>query len=121
MNGTDANNLYGWVMSQNFLTGGFRWVENPEELMGSIIKLANEVGKSYVFEVEVSYQEDLHDSHNNLPIMCEKRKINRVQKLAPNLYNKKKYVIHITALDQALKHGFVLDKVHQAIGSDQSV
>ena len=52
--------------------------------------------------------------------MCERRKINGVQKLAPNLYDKKKYAIHITALDQALKHGLVLDKVRQAIEFDQS-
>ena len=35
--------------------------------------------------------------------MCEKLKINGVEKLVPNLYDKKKYVMHITALDQALK------------------
>ena len=24
----DINNLYGWVMSQKFSVGGFKWVEN---------------------------------------------------------------------------------------------
>ena len=52
--------------------------------------------------------------------MCKKRKINGVQKLVPNLYDKKKYVIHIAALDQALRYGLVLDKVHWVIEFDQS-
>ena len=38
-------------------------------------------------------------------------KVNGVQKLVSNLYNKKKYVNYIAALDQALKHGLILDKV----------
>ena len=42
-------------------------------------------------------------------------KINKVEKLVPNLYNKEKYVVHIRALNQALKHGLVLKKVHRVI------
>ena len=108
----DANNLHGWVMSPNLLTGLFKWVENPEELKGNISKLAKEAGKGYILDVDVSYPDILHDLHNNLTFMCEKRKINGVQKLVPNLYDKKKYIIHIAALNQALKHGLVLDKNH---------
>ena len=52
--------------------------------------------------------------------MCEKMKINKVEKLIPNLYDKKKSVIHIKASDQALKHGLVLEKVHRVIESNQS-
>ena len=119
----DANSLYSWAMSHPLLTGRLEWVSNPESLKDSIIKLAKEVrkgalleiGKGYLLEVDVSYPEDLHDPHNGLPLMCEKRKIHRVQKLVPNLYNKKKYVIYIAALNQALKHGLGLDKVHRAI------
>ena len=66
------------------------------------------------------YPQNLHDLHNDLLLMCEKRKIHGVQKLVPNLYDTKKYVIHITALDQALKHGLVLDRVDRVIEFDQS-
>ena len=52
--------------------------------------------------------------------MCEKMKINKVEKLVPNLYDKKKYVIHIRALDQAVKHGLILEKVHHMIEFNQS-
>ena len=53
--------------------------------------------------------------------MCEKLKINKVEKLVPNLYDERKYVIHIIrALDQALKHGLILEKVHRMIEVNQS-
>ena len=41
--------------------------------------------------------------------------------MVPNLYDKKKYVIHIDALNQALKHGSILERVHRVIEFDQSV
>ena len=41
--------------------------------------------------------------------------INGVEKLVPNLYYKKRYVIHMRALDQALKHELVLERIHRAI------
>ena len=52
--------------------------------------------------------------------MCERMKINGVEKLIPNLFDKRKYAIHIRALDQPLKHGLILEKIHQAIEFDQS-
>ena len=33
--------------------------------------------------------------HNDLPFMPEKMKINKVEKLVPNLNDKEKYVVHI--------------------------
>ena len=89
----DANNLCGLEMSQNFPTGGFKWVENPEKLNGCIGKLAKKKrGKDYLLEVDVSYHGNLHDLHNDLSFMYEKMKINGVQKLVSSLFNKK-YVI----------------------------
>ena len=93
-------------MSQPLPTGRFRWVDiNPN----AIRKLAKCEDKGYLLEVDVSYPRDLHDSHNDLPFMCERMKIGGIEKLVPNLHNKKNYVIHIQALNQALAHGLVLD------------
>ena len=50
----------------------------------------------------------------------ERMKIGRVEKLVPNLKDKKGYVVHIKALDQALKHGLKLKKVHRVIEFQQS-
>ena len=52
--------------------------------------------------------------------MCERMEINHVEKLVPNLYGKGNYVIHIRALDQALSHGLILERIHQAIEFYQS-
>ena len=109
--------MYGWAMSQNLLTGGFKWVENPDELKGHISKLAKKSGKVYLLEVDMLYHGNLH---NDLPFMCEKMKIKGVQKLVHNLFNKRKYVIHVAALDQAIKHGLVLQQIHWVIEFNQS-
>ena len=47
--------------------------------------------------------------------MCRRMVIGGVEKLFSNLYYKKRYIIHIRALDQALKHGLVLECIHRAI------
>ena len=81
----DANNLYGWAMSQSLQTGEFRWVNiKPDE----IDKLAARTDKGYLLEVDVSYPRELHNSYNDLPFMCERMKIKGVEKLVPNLHNK---------------------------------
>ncbi|XP_057297634.1 uncharacterized protein LOC130628666 [Hydractinia symbiolongicarpus] len=46
--------------------------------------------------------------------------IHRVEKLIPNLSHKKRHVVHIAALHQALKYGLELKKVHRAIQFEQS-
>ena len=113
----DTNNLYGWAMSQPLPTGGFKWVDvNPNK----ISELATRTDKGYLLEVDVSYPKELHNPHNDLPLMCERMKINGVEKLVPNLRDKKNYVIHIQALNQALQHGLRLDGIHRAIEFDQS-
>ena len=113
----DANNLYGWAMSQLLPTRRFRWVDvNPND----INKLIKRKNKGYLLEVDVKYPKELHDLHKNLPFMCEKMEINCVKKLIPNLYNRKNYIIHIEALNQALKHGLILKKIHQVIEFSQS-
>ena len=105
----DDNNLYGWVMSQPLPTGRFRWVDvKPDEIR----KLAKCEDKGYLLEVDVSYPRDLQDSQNDLPFMCECMDINGVEKLVPNLRNKKNYVIHIQVPNQALAQGLILEKVH---------
>ena len=105
----DTNNLYGCVMSQPLPTRRFKWADvKPDE----ICKLAKHKHKGYLLEVDVSNPKELHDSHNDLPFMCEQMKINGVEKLVPNLHNKRNYVIHIQALNQALAHRLILDRIH---------
>ena len=71
-------------------------------------------------EVDVEYTKELHENHNELAFLTERMKIGRVEKLVPNLKDKKGYMVHIKALDQALKHGLTLKKVHRVIEFQQS-
>ena len=105
----DANSLYGWAMSQPLPIGGFRWVSIESSEVESLTRRTD---KGYLLEVDVSYPRELHDSHNDLPFMCERMKINHVEKLVPNLQNKKNYLIHVRTLDQALSHGLILERMH---------
>ena len=113
----DANNLYGWAMSQPLPTGGFCWADFH---LYEIVELVNRSNRGYLLEVDVAYPKELHDYHNDLPFMCGRMIINGVEKLVSSLYYKKQYVIHIRALDQALKHGLVLERIHRAIEFRQS-
>ena len=46
-------------------------------------------------------------------------KIDKCKKLVCNLQNKKKYVVHIKSLKQALNHGLELKKIHRIIELNQ--
>ena len=98
-------------MVQPLPVGRFKWGD-PNVYTLDKIKQTN---GGCLLEADVDYPDDLHDKHNDLPFMCEKMKINKVEKLVPNLHNKRRYVIHVRALRQVLEHGLILKKVHRVI------
>ena len=54
----DANNLYGWAMSQNLPVNDFKWVkqENLSQFNGDFIKNHDENSNiGYFFEVDTDY------------------------------------------------------------------
>ena len=116
----DANNLYVWEMINNLPTHGFKWKNREDFTPEKIDGLVKKDKRGYLLEVDVKYPKELHKNHNELPFLAEKMKIGREEKLAPNLKNKKGYVVHIKALDQALKHGLRLKKVQRVIEFRQS-
>ena len=111
----DANNLYGRAMSQKLPVNGFKWIEN-NEINEEFMKNYDENNdKGYILEVDVKYPRKLHDLHSDLPFLPKRMKIDKCKKLVCNLLNKKKYVVHINSLKQALNHGLKLKKVHRII------
>ena len=111
----DGNNLYGWAMYQNLPTHGFLWKEAEDFTPEKIDELVKKDKRGYLLEVHVKYPKELHKNDNELPFLAKRMKIGREEKLVPNLNNKKRYVVHIKALDQALKHGLKFKKVHRVI------
>ena len=52
----DANNLYGWAMSQKRPINGFKWVEDLSKFIDSFIKNYDKNSdRGYFFEVDVDY------------------------------------------------------------------
>ena len=54
-----------------------------------------------------------------MTIFTRKKKIRKSKKLIGSIEDKEKYVIHIRALKQALKHGLIFKKVHRVIQFNQ--
>ena len=74
----------------------------------------------YFLEVDVQYIEKLHEIHNDLRLLTERMKIQKVEKLVANLNDKTDYVIGIGNLKQALNHGLVFKKLHKVIKFNQN-
>ena len=116
----DANNLYGWVMSQKLPVNNFKWVEDVSRINEEFIKNYNEnSSKGYILEVDVKYSKKLHDLHSDLPFLPKRIKIDKWKKLVCDLHNKKKYVVHIKSSKQALNNGLKLKRAHRIIEFSQ--
>ena len=111
----DANNLYGCAMSEKLPTHGFKWLTGGE--MEKIYENRHNLNKiPCILEVDLEYPENLHDRHNDYPLCPEKVKCkNGVEKLIPNLRNKKKYVLHYKNLIQCLDMGLKIKNIHRGI------
>ena len=64
----NANNLYGWAMSQPLTTGRFKRLK--EDKWDDIFK--NKEGIGYFIECDLEYPKELHDLHNDYPLASEK-------------------------------------------------
>ena len=111
----DANNLYGWAMSQKLPINRFKWAEDLSEFNESFIKSYDENSdRGYFLEVDVEYPKNLFNSHKNLPFLAKK-----VQKIICGIEDKEKYVVRLRALKQILNHELILKRVHRVIQFNQ--
>ncbi len=108
----DANNLYGWAMSQKLPFRNFRWICQSE--------LENWESMACILEVDLEYPKELHDLHNEYPLAPEKLLIGNVEKLVPNLNNKERYVLHYENLKLYLRLGLKITKIHRGITFEES-
>ena len=142
----DENNLYGsslclplphsefsWVAEENLK----RYAENPEEIQN----LDDEADYGYLFEVDLEYPRELHETTADFPLAPEsgfieedmfspfmksfyedlctargcKKKFHSCRKLLMTQYTKEKYVCHYSILKFYLGMGMKLVRVHSAI------
>ena len=136
----DANNLYGWAMSQRLPKGNFRWISSGKLTPELLESYHENTAKGLILEVDLDYPPELHHLHNGYPLAPEKmtvqkemlsdysRKIldregmtiGKVEKLIPNLKDKEKYVLHHQNLNLYLRLGLNLKKIHRALEFSQS-
>ena len=113
----DANNLYGWAMSQKLPVHSFKWMSNKEIeniFNNQIVQVWEKT--PCILEVDLIYPEELHDLHNDYPLCPERVECDKgVKKLIPNLRNKNNYVVHYKTLMQCLRLGMKLKKIHRGI------
>ena len=136
----DANNLYGWAMSQALPTGGFKWLSPKQIEKINLGKYTENSEKGMILEVDLEYPTELHNSHNDYCVAAEKfcvtknmlspyckqilEKFNitigQVKKLIPTLADKQQYVLHYRNLQLYLDLGLKLKKVHRVLMFNQS-
>ena len=136
----DANNLYGWAMSQYLPTGGFRWMTEKQIDKIDLTKYKEDSNKGLILEVDLEYPKELHNSHNDYPLGPEKVKVTEdmlsdyckmiaskynistglVHKLIPTLSDKEKYVLHYRNLQLYTYLGLKVTKIHRILEFNQS-
>ena len=136
----DANNLYGWAMSQYLPTGGFRWMTQKQIDKIDLAKYKEDNNKGFIAEVDFEYPEELHDLHNDYPLAPEKINVDKynlseyckrisekygistglVSKLIPTLGKKEKYVLHYRNLQLYIDLGLKVTNVHRVLEFNQS-
>ena len=113
----DANNLYGWAMSQKLPTHGFKCIDVDKSKVLKLLE-KKDTNQGYIFEVDLDYPDTLWDSHNDYPLAPDKLESN--DKLVCSFLPKTNYVVHYKKLKQYLQEGMILKKVHQGIKFYQS-
>lgn len=90
----DANNLYGWALSQKLPYKDIKWM-NPHvyslgEWNEKILELDENADYGYILDVDLEYPTKLHDKHKDLPLAPEHYK----NKLCTTLFDIKDYIVH---------------------------
>ena len=138
----DANNLYGLAMTKKLPYDSLKW-DYSFLTDKKILNYDEDSDEGYILEVDLQYPEQLHDLHKDYPLAPEIMSVSEdmlskhqkelhykyygkeakdedTKKLILSLMDKKKYVLHISALKFYLQHGLKLKKIHRIISFKQS-
>lgn len=140
----DANNQYGWAMSEFLPQKGFKWMtegeieETKERVKNRARNIPRDAPVGYMLEVSGRFDEERHDELNEYPtfperyrptldMLSDKQKAMRGEdaftnneKLIPNLYPKERYIVHYRNLQYYIEKGFILEEIHRGVRFDQS-
>ena len=137
----DANNMYGYAMSQKLPFDGHSWLSRAEIDALQLATIADDDETGYVLEVDLDYPRELHASHNEFPLAPERRTITTEQcspytrqlieslnipqkkqfeRLVATLIDKRRYVLHYRCLKLYMRLGLRLVRIHRAVSFKQS-
>ena len=128
----DANDLYGWAISQYLPYSGFKWFKQNEIDKFCLNSIGENSSIGYILEFDLEYPNELHDLHNDYPLVSERLEINHNillnfcssianqddikigdgDKLVSYLGSKNKYVLHYKNLQLYLSFEMKLTEIH---------
>ena len=139
----DANNLYGWALSQPLPDDEYEWVSS-DDCRDAMVAFQDKASrdqwysreKHYIFEVDMDYPPELHERDDDYPLAPETMTIEAditgekqhalrakyfgaacpfSRKLVCSFLPKRKYVVHGHLLRFYLDRGMKLVKIHRGI------
>jgi hypothetical protein len=78
----DANNLYGWAMSQPLAVGGFIFLTDEETSQIDFTQIPDDSETGYFVECDLEYPAELHEIHNDFLLPPEHMRVTK-QMLSP--------------------------------------
>ena len=132
----DANNVYGWAMSQYLPYSGFNWLNKKKKFdRFNVNSISENNSHGYILKFDLEYPDKLHELHNDYSLAPEKLEISRsilskycsdiadqygikvsaVNELVPNLGTKSRYVLHYRNLQMYLPLRIKLVSVHRIL------
>ena len=141
----DANNLYGYAMSDPLPVSHFEWLSDADIENFDFERLDYNQQLGYIFDVDLSYPEHLHDLHNSYPLAPQKLEFDEtmlsdyskhlyehlssdtskqsaepfhyksVPKLIPNLNDKANYILHGKSLALYLRLGMEVKRINRVL------
>ena len=120
----DANNLYGWAMSQYLPYDGKKYVDNVN--LEDILNTSDDSEVGFFLEVDLKYPDGIKQKTKNFPF-CPKikflprdqftdfmKKVKQVsyakcKKLICDWTDKKKYLVHYRKLKAYVRHGMTVE------------
>ncbi len=132
----DANNLYGWAMSQNMPYKDFEFVVDVS--IDKILSTSDDSHVGYFVECDLKYPNSIKFKTKNFPLAPVKRKVDYQElsdyqkelygksyipqeKLICDWKDKKNYLVHYRMLKFYVKMGMEVEKVHRVIRFKQKL
>ena len=137
----DAINLFGWAMSESLPYDETEmWHGHPDIYMIKLEEILNTPDDSdigYFVEVDLSYPDDIKEKTKNFPYWPENKAIpkdkyndhmktikaknyTKAKKIICHWTDEKNYLVHYRKLKFYVRHGMIVDKIHELISFKQS-